>query len=402
MKLRPISTSERIVFLDVLRGFALFGILLVNIDFFAHPFQKILMPIPESVTGVNRAVAWLIKFAGEGKFYTIFSILFAYGFTIMMMRTEAHQVKFVPIILRRYIFLLLLGLIHAFFFWVGDILALYAILGFFLIIFRNAKPKTLVIWIIILLIVPILFTLLGALSIEIGKSIPEIRQQLDSSFSEQEEFYREQIERAYLVYPSGNFWEITKQRVYDMGFMAFSLIFIGPNVFAMFLVGLYLGKKRFFENIENNINILKKLLLIGLVIGVGCSFMYATLILDLQRFLPTLDLFIASLFQMIGTPAMSLLYISVFSILYFKNKNMLNFFAAPGRMALTLYLMQTIICTIIFYGYGFGQFGKISKLDGLILAILIYLLQLIVANLWFKKFEFGPAEWLWRKFTYLR
>lgn len=401
IKLGPINPSERILFLDVLRGFALFGILLVNMDYFIHPFQIILMPIPESVTGINRAIAWFIKFAAEGKFYTIFSILFAYGFTIMMQRAEMHQVKFIPIILRRYIFLLIIGLIHAFLFWVGDILALYSLLGFILILFRKAKPRTLLIWIIILLVLPLLFTLLGAIGIEMGMSIPEFRQEIEKSFLAQEKEYKEQIQRAYSIYPSGGFFEITTQRFYDMGFMAFSLIFVGLNIFAMFLVGLYLGQKKFFENLNDNTRILKKMLLIGLLIGMIGSFVYATMILDLSRFIPSLKLFTASFFQMIGTPAMSLFYISLMGLIYVKNKNILKFFAAPGRLALTNYLMQTVICTMIFYGYGLGLFGKVNKLEGLILTFTIYIVQIIVSNLWFKKFEFGPVEWLWRKFTYL-
>lgn len=400
--LQPIKPEERILVLDVLRGFALFGILLVNMDFFVHPSQMILFPLPESVLGVDRVIAWFIKFAGEGKFYTIFSILFAYGFTIIMSRAEERNAKFLSIISRRYLFLFLFGLFHAFLIWVGDILALYGLLGFVLILFRNAKPKTILIWVIIILVLPILFTLLGAIAIELGKSIPEIRQEIEKSFLAQAEFYKKDIDRAYSVYPVGSFWEITQQRIHDMKFMGGSLIFIGPNVFAMFLIGLYLGKKRFFHELENNLNVLKKIFIWGLIIGLIGNFVYATLILDLERFKPTIELFVASFFQMIGVPALSLFYISAICMLVIKKINFIKYIAAAGRMALSNYFMQSIICTLIVYGYGLGMFSKISKTEGLIITVLIYLVQIVIANVWFKKFQFGPLEWVWRKFTYLR
>ncbi len=400
--LGPVRASERILILDVLRGFALFGILLVNFDYFVHPFQTILFPLPENVMGVEKAIAWFIKFAAEGKFYTIFSILFAYGFTIIMSRAESRSDKFLSIISRRYLFLFFLGLFHAFLIWVGDILALYGLLGFILILFRNAKPKTILIWIIIILIVPLLLTLFGALAIELGKSFPEAREQIEKSFLTQAEMYKKDIDRAYSVYPDGNFWEITYQRIYDMKFMAGSLIFIGPNVFAMFLIGLYLGKKKFFHDLENNIGTLKKILIWGLIIGLIGNFVYATLILDIQRFIPTLNLFVASFFQMIGVPALSFFYISIISFMVIKQKSFIKYLAAPGRMALTTYITQSIIFTFIVYGYGLGMFGKINKIEGLILTIVVYIIQVIISNFWFRKFEFGPMEWIWRKFTYFR
>lgn len=255
--LGPVRASERILILDVLRGFALFGILLVNFDYFVHPFQTILFPLPENVMGVEKAIAWFIKFTAEGKFYTIFSILFAYGFTIIMSRAESRSDKFLLIISRRYLFLFLLGLFHAFLIWVGDILAMYGLLGFILILFRNAKPRTILIWIIIILIVP-----------------------------------------------------------------------------------------------ENNIGTLKKILIWGLIIGLVGNFVYATLILDIQRFIPTLNLFVASFFQMIGVPALSFFYISIISFMVIKQKSSIKYLAAPGRMALTTYMTQSIIFTFIVYGYG--------------------------------------------------
>ncbi len=404
LSIRPTQPTERIQLLDVLRGFALFGILLVNMDYFIHPFQTILMPLPETVAGIDRAVAWFVKFFAEGKFYSIFAFLFGYGFTMMMMRAENHQTKFLPIVSRRYIVLFIIGLVHAFFIWVGDILALYSLLGFVMILFRNAKPKTLIIWVVILLAVPLIFTLVGAAAIELGKSFPQGREEIEKSFAQQEAMYKKDIDRAYQVYPTGSFLEITKQRAYDMIFMSFATIFIGPSVLAMFLIGMYFGKRQILQNLAGNIPLFKKIFWWGLIIGVIGNFTYATLILPLPRFEPTFILFVASFGQVVGAPALSLFFISAVALLInsYQNKNWLHYLAAPGRMALSTYLLQSIICTTIFYGYGFGLFGQVDKVTGLILVIVIYGVQIFIANLWMKKFQYGPAEWLWRWLTYLK
>lgn len=398
------QTAERIQLLDVLRGFALFGILLVNMDYFIHPFQTILLPLSETVVGIERAVVWFVKFIAEGKFYSIFSFLFGYGFTIMMMRSDVNQSNFLPIISRRYIVLFIIGLVHAFFIWVGDILALYSLLGFVLILFRKAKPKTLIIWVAILLALPLIFTLVGAAAIELGKSFPQGREEIEKSFAQQEATYKKDTERAYKVYSTENFLEITKQRAYDMKFMSFAAIFMGPSVFAMFLIGMYFGKRQILQNMASNIQVLKKIFWWGLVIGVVGNLTYATLILPLPRFAPTFPLFVATFGQVVGAPALSLFFIAAFARLINSNQNKgwLYYLAAPGRMALSSYLMQSIICTIIFYGYGLGLFGKVGKVTGLILVIVIYVSQIFITNLWMKKFQYGPAEWLWRWLTYMK
>lgn len=402
--LLPTQPAERIQLLDILRGFALFGILLVNMDYFIHPFQTILMPLSETVVGIERAIAWFIKFIAEGKFYSIFAFLFGYGFTMMMMRAEVNQTKFLPIISRRYLILLIIGLVHAFFIWVGDILALYSLLGFTLILFRDAKPKTLIIWVIVLLAIPLLFTLVGAAAIELGKSFPQGREEIEKSFAQQEAMYKKDIDRAYQVYPTGSFLDIIKQRVHDMKFMSFSTLFIGPSVLAMFLIGMYFGKRQIFQNLASHIPLFKKIFWWGLIIGVIGNFAYASLILSLPRYEPTFTLFAASFGQMVGAPALSLFFISSFALIVNSNnnKNWLHYLAAPGRMALSTYLLQSIICTTIFYGYGFGLFGQVGKVTGLILTIVIYGSQILITNLWLKKFQYGPAEWLWRWLTYLK
>lgn len=404
--LLPVQPEERIQILDILRGFALFGILLVNMEYFIHPIQSLLMPLPAETSQIDRAAAWFVKFIGEGKFYSIFSFLFGYGFTIMMIRAENQQINFLPVILRRYLVLFIIGLVHAFFIWVGDILALYGLLGFILILFQKLKPKTLLIWAIVLLTIPLLFLLFGAVAIELGKTVPQAREEIEKSFAQQEAIYKRDIDRAYKIYSTGNFDEIIGQRAYDMIFMSFATFFIGPMVFAMFLVGMYFGKRQIFQDLESHIPLFKKLFWWGLVIGVIGNFAYASLILSLPRYEPSFTLFAASFGQMVGSPAMSLFYISTFVMLTYsvKSNKLLHYLAAPGRMALSSYLIQSLICTFIFYGYGLGYFGQVSRVVGLLLVVGIFIFQIILSN-WLinkVKLKYGPVEWFWRRFTYLR
>ena len=156
--LAPTQQVERIQIVDILRGFALFGILLVNMALFSRPFQSILFPADPSMPWYDRAAEWLIHTLAEGKFYAMFSLLFGLGMVLLMERIQARGGRFVPLYVRRLLALLLIGLVHAFLIWPGDILILYALVGFPLILFRKARPRTLLIWAVILIAIPLLLT----------------------------------------------------------------------------------------------------------------------------------------------------------------------------------------------------------------------------------------------------
>jgi uncharacterized protein len=137
--MQPVQLHERIQLIDILRGFALLGILLVNMHLFSHPVYAILLAPVTAPPLLDRIAEWFIRFAAEGKFYSLFSLLFGLGLTIQMSRAQARGSRFVPTYVRRLFFLLLIGMVHAFLIWTGDILILYALLGVLLILFRNAR-----------------------------------------------------------------------------------------------------------------------------------------------------------------------------------------------------------------------------------------------------------------------
>lgn len=139
--INPVQQAERIQIVDILRGFALFGILFVNMPAFSQPFQALLFPMSPAALWYDHAARWLIHFLGEGKFYTLFSLLFGLGFTLQMERIESRGGRFVLFYLRRLLVLLGIGIVHAFLIWAGDILILYALLGLLLLLFRSARPN---------------------------------------------------------------------------------------------------------------------------------------------------------------------------------------------------------------------------------------------------------------------
>jgi uncharacterized protein len=401
----PVQQAERIQIVDILRGFALFGILLVNMTIFSRPFQVILFPVEASMPWFDYAAEWLIHFFGEGKFYALFSMLFGLGLTLQMERIEARGGRFVPLYLRRLLVLLGIGLVHAFLIWMGDILIVYALLGFLLILFRKAKPRTLLIWAVILISIPLLFNAAVTGLIELGRSVPEGAEQIDLAFAEAAAGFAADLERANRVYSSGSFLEITEQRISDYTSMGLSAFFVmGFNVLGMFLIGVYFGKREIFKNLEANRGFFRKLLFWGLLIGLTGNAIYATLIMPLPRIELSGPLLLATTAQVIGAPFLTLAYISTFCLLALSPAwgERLKILAPVGQMALSNYLTQSIVCTLIFYAYGLGFFGQVGAAAGIGLTIVIYLIQIPISHWWMKRFKYGPAEWLWRSLTYMK
>jgi uncharacterized protein len=400
----PVQQAERVQIVDILRGFALFGILLVNMAYFSQPFQTAVFPLDPATLWYDKAAAWLVKFLGEGKFYTLFSMLFGLGLTLLMSRIEARGGRFVPLYLRRLLILLGIGLVHAFLIWIGDILILYAVIGFLLILYRKARPRTLLIWAVILIALPIIFLTAVTGLVELGRSVPEGAEQIDLAFAEVEAGFVADLERAYRVYPVGSFAEIAEQRVYDYSTMLNYIFMMAFSILGMFLVGVYFGKRQLFQNLEANRSFFRKLLLAGLLIGIPANLYYATHAGSLSLLDISWEILLLQATQMIGAPLLSLAYVSAFSLLALSPVwgQRLKVLAPVGQMALTNYLTQSIVCTTIFYGYGLGLFGQMGMAVGIGLTFIIYLLQIPISHWWMKRFKYGPAEWLWRSLTYMK
>jgi uncharacterized protein len=402
----PVQPAERVQTIDILRGFALLGILLVNMGIFINPIFSFLLPPDPTNPFVDKAASWLIHFAAEGKFYSLFSLLFGLGFAIQFIRAEERGRRIVPLYMRRLFVLLLIGLAHAFLVWTGDILIIYAVLGFVLILFRKARPKTLLIWIGVILVGYLLFLTASVGLLQLAQLEPTMAAELNQTFAEQEAYYRAETERGYEVYSEGSFAEITRHRIYEYTtFVSFAAFWMFPGVFIMFLAGLYFGRRRLFFEIEENLPFFRKLFWWGLAIGLPANLLYATVMSGPSSRLELSPAFLAAtVAQIVGAPALSLGYVAALTLLSRREtwRKGLGLLAPAGRMALTNYLLQSIICAFIFYGYGLGLFGQVGAAVGLALTLAIFALQIAWSNWWMSRYRYGPAEWLWRSLTYMR
>jgi uncharacterized protein len=282
---------------------------------------------------------------------------------------------------------------------------LYSVLGVLLLIFfRNRRPKTLLIWTVIFLIVPILLNagLYGLTSV--SRMTPGGEEMMAQVFEEQTRIMVEADAQADLVYATGTFTEVTQQRIDDMVFVFATWPFMGFNVFAMFILGLYAGKRKLFENSPENVALWRKVWLWGLIIGVAGNLLYVVLSQGANRSVPSMQLLISLIGQTFGAPALALFYMTSLALLFQREKwqPRLMPLSYVGRMALTNYLLQTVICTILFYGYGFGLYGRIGIAGGILLTIVIYALQIPFSKWWLSRYRFGPMEWFWRSATYLK
>jgi uncharacterized protein len=402
---QPVQQRERIAILDVLRGFALFGILTVNMYLFSRPLQELYQGVGAAERpGHDQVADWLVAFFATGKFYTLFSFLFGLGFTIFIARARAKGQRAAPLFARRLLVLLGFGLVHGFFIWVGDILTFYALVGFVLLLFAWVKrPRTLLIWAFAIWLLSVVGMTAGVGLMAVAAAVPEARTEIDASLAAQAPLAAAEAERAREVYANGNFLEITAQRAQELLLMWGFGLFTVPSILMMFLLGAYFGRREIFRDVDAHLPLFRRMLIWGLVIGLPANAIYATLfgsaVASTDGLLASMG---ATLAGIVGHPALSLAYMSGIVLLTRREAwaRRLGVLAPVGQMALSNYLLQSIVCTLIFYGYGLGLFGQVGTVAGLALAAVIFALQIPLSHWWMARFRYGPAEWLWRTLTY--
>ena len=374
--LAPISPSERIQSIDILRGFAVLGILIVNMASFRSP-AFIPGYVPSPGTSLDETVAFLIKFLAEAKFYSLFSFLFGLGFYVQLSRAEAKGRSMHSFYPRRLLVLLLFGTLHSLFLWDGDILRLYAVTGFVLLPYRNRPLSTLLVTSAVLFVISAVLLALPVDRWAISYSGIDFVAQARAAYTS----------NRYSVVLAHRFWQFPDSVVY---------LFYqqGPSVLALFLLGLWTGRQRIFENLSAHRSLLRRIFWIGLAIGLVGNLAFAT----------THDLLLSSVAVTVGAPALSFCYASGLLMLAHHPRWQARVapLAGVGRMALSNYILQSIVCSSLFYGYGLGLYDKIGAFGGLLLSFAIFLIQIPVSAWWLQRFNFGPLEWLWRSATYGR
>ncbi len=403
--LSPTRPTERIAILDVLRGFALLGILMVNMQWMNAPVAVSFSSVSLWDSFPDQVAELFIRIFFESKFYVLFSMLFGYGFWLFLQKKEDHNSGSVlKVYAWRLILLFFFGVAHVILLWPGDILVWYGMLGLLMILFRNVSNKGLIKWAVGLLLVPVSVTLLAVLMIKLAMMNPESAEGVRVAFEGQERTMVVLVERALDIYSTGSFADIVRVRLEEYSILLPAVFFFYPNVMAMLLLGQYAGRKRYLNNIEKNYGFFRKFFRVGLLVGIPANIVYGILASSIpvneMGWLSALSYFLSSF----GGPLLTLGYVSAI-VLLFRKKVLSRFWewlVPVGRMALTNYLLHSIIAAFLFHSYGLGLYGQVSLWQGVFLTLVIFSLQIPFSNIWLKYFRFGPFEWLWRSLTYLK
>jgi uncharacterized protein len=396
----PTSQPERIVSLDVLRGFAVLGILVMNIQSFSMIGAAYMNPTayepPGGLEGPNYWVWYFSHLLADQKFWTIFSMLFGAGVVLMTSRQEAAGRGSAGVHYRRMGWLLLIGLLHAHLLWYGDILYYYALAGLVAYLFRKLPP-----WLLLAL---------GLVSVSITFGISMLFGWLlvEGVFPPESvaEFWTpppEAVNEELAAYRGGWLDQMGHRVPTAIFFETFLLVIaIGWRTGGIMLIGMALYKLGVFSAARSK-GFYAALVAIGALVGIPLV-MYgahrnieANWGVKYSFYFGASYNFWASILVALGWVGLVMLVCKAKAL-----RPITRPFAAAGQMALTNYLMQTIICTTIFYGHGFGRFGDFSRLEQLLTVLAVWAFQLVVSPIWLRYFRFGPFEWLWRSLTYLK
>ena len=393
--LAPIAAGERIEALDVLRGFALIGILLMNMEAFAGPLMRALTGLDPALTGVNRLTDGLIYFFVQGKFFTLFSLLFGMGFAMMVMRAQAAGRPFAGMYWRRSLSLLAIGLVHALLIWSGDILVIYALLSIPLLAFRDVPARWLA-WlgVAVYLAAPAMLMGLGLMSLW----VPGWDEMMAPVAAQSVAMDQAQV----AAYGSGSYGMAVAQRLRDFSFMLSGLMVFGAMVFGMFLIGAAFMRSGAIQHPQQHPRLYTQLR--WSVLALGLLAMLASFLVQ-PTVSPTLFNLHTGVAQSLSAVAGLLMCLGYLAWVMRglevpKVAGYLHWLAPAGRMALTNYLVQSIVCTLVFYGYGLGFFEHLPRMWQVPFALGLYTVQVLYSHWWLQRFRFGPAEWLWRSITY--
>ncbi len=400
-KIAPVSADKRLATLDILRGFALFGILMVNMIWYSNPIASLISDNSLWTDTQSVVTRFMIGFLFEGKFYVLFSMLFGYGFWLFLNKKNNDGKPVTGLFAMRLFVLLLIGVAHVVLLWAGDILVFYALLGFVLMLFRNVKKdRTLLIWAAVFISWPVL--LMGFLALLF--QIPEVQAVMDQAMVEQDAYFISLIDKALSVFQQGSFSEMIRMRLLEYSLSLSGFFFFHVNILAMFLIGVYAARKKYMARTSELLPFFKKLCFYGFMIGIPANLFTAIALLYHDIYSPSAISFYYMLVSSFGSPALTIAYVSGIVILIEKGvlSKLFNWLSFVGRMALTNYLLHSIIASFLFFSYGLGLFGKVNPLQSVLLVFIVYGLQIPFSIFWLKKFRFGPFEWLWRSLTYRR
>lgn len=397
----PVEAEARIAPLDALRGFALFGVLLVNMVSFTGPMER-LFPQP-GIPSTHPVLQTLILLFIQGKFYCLFSFLFGLGFSLQTSRLEARGSDAAAVFRQRLFALMVLGLLHGLLIWSGDILFIYACLGLLLLAFRRRRDRTLLVWGLLLLAVPVLEPLVRGLLH--GQAPPATPEALATTVRLQAEATQAALRENIRVYSQGSLSEIWRYRLGELldGYQV-GLTWLAPQVLGLFLLGAWSGRRGLLGRPRTRPSRLPRVLAGAWILGLGCTVVY----LAGRNPAPAerggaLHL-AAQGCAALGAPALALAYAATLGTWWAGGggPGVQRWLAPLGRTVLTGYLAQSLIGTGLYQTWGTARYGRVDFPEVLAVTVLLYALQLAASRAWLMRFRMGPAEWLWRCLTYGR
>jgi len=376
----PIEQKDRAIIVDVIRGFALIGVLIAN--FTSYVDQQTPEPILNSISSsLDRFLMSFNSVFLEWKFMTLFSILFGYGFGLILESLEKKNINPNFFFIKRMFWLFVLGVIHSIFWW-GDVLNLYAMSGIMLLLFKKKSNLSILFCaVLFMLIIPVLISYLL-------RNIPDTFTDAD-------------IQGLYNQYKQGTLFEIFK---FNINFYYRTFIVSGSNLhdiietLGRFLLGYFLLRIKFFHLVETKKEIFKKVTLFAAPVMVS-YFILRWLLLNKTIHI---NQSVLSPLLSLGILSTTAFYVSILVIAYI-NFALNKFFAALqalGKMTLTNYLMVSAFLIILLYGFGFNKLGELPIHIIWFYAIVWLFVEIMFSTYWLKQFRYGPTEWIWRQLTY--
>jgi uncharacterized protein len=390
---QPINLKNRIHSLDLIRGFAVLGILIMNITSFSQISMAYMNPtIGAGLEGYNQYFHGFNYIFADTRFMSIFSILFGAGVVLFTQRIEAKGRRVVALHYKRMFWLLIFGLIHAYFIWAGDILVAYAICGSLVFFFRKKSIRTLLIMTVILFLIPI------CLNYMTYYGMPE--EALESTFA----FFYPSTEQiaAQTKIMQGSYIEQMPLRI-ENALELQTLVFMIDTFWrtsAMMLLGMILYRKGILSG-DNSTAYYKNMIWVGFVPGLIISSLGLNQVYS-SDWSGAYVMNIGANYKFVSGLLMALGYIGLVIWIYKKGifKKLQNRLQATGRMAFTNYIGMSVICTLIFNGHGLGLFGTFDRLQQFLIVMGVWVIMLIISPKVLKKYQFGPLESMWRKLTY--
>ncbi len=386
----PTGKEKRIDLLDVYRGFAILGIFVVNIVIMNSTFLNQDEFAKQWTSNIDQFAERVLQLFFYTKFFPIFSLLFGLGISMQVLKLKKHNKKTFAFLSRRMLILFMIGVFHIIFIWSGDVLNLYAILGLFVSFFVSKSNKLILSLSAFFLLFPFYDGIFSFLFRKVNFNPGIFIKNYDGALVNN-------------IISEGTYLEGIKLRLLEyISNIPMLFGFLAPIALSMFLLGIYLGKNEIYKSIKTYLRTIKKPIII------------ITLIANIYRiaflfFLPGYEIYSNQNFQpyfiklmVISDVITGLFYLWVIGWLWYysKLKSLFKPLEYVGRMALTNYIMQSLIGLIIFSSIGFSLYEKLSPSETLLTAFAVFCLQVIYSRLWLTYFRFGPLEWIWRCLTY--